>query len=139
MAGIFEDFKTMLHSKRKIQCVLIDDDVTVRNIVSHKLSASENFEVHVAENGIDGLALVHKTSPDLVLLDWIMPDKSGLEVLKEIRAHWSLSHIPIYMLTSRGQMADMEKALAAGATGYFTKPIHLKELCKRLRLAMDRT
>lgn len=122
---------------RRFKCVVIDDDVTVRNIISAKLAKSEHYEMHLAANGEEGLEMVHAVSPNLVLLDWMMPDKSGLEVLKEIRAHRAVSHIPVFMLTGRGQMADMEKALAAGVTGYFTKPIKVDELCKRLRVAMD--
>lgn len=133
----FRDLIDGIIHLRRLKCVVIDDDVTVRNILSARLAKSEHFDVHLAANGEEGLELVHKTSPNLVLLDWMMPDKSGLEVLKEIRAHWSLSHIPVFMLTGRGRMFDMEKALAAGATGYFTKPIKLDELTKRLRIAMD--
>ncbi|MBL4613961.1 MAG: response regulator [Magnetovibrio sp.] len=124
---------------KPFKCVIIDDDVTVRTIISAKLTMSDQYEVHMAADGDEGLDLVHKVSPNFVLLDWMMPNKSGLEVLKEIRAHWSLSHIPVFMLTARGQMSDMEEALAAGATGYFTKPIKLDELCKRVRLALDKT
>lgn len=75
-------FKGMT-SPKAFKCVIIDDDLSVRNIISAKLSLSDNYEVHTACDGEEGLKLVHEISPNFVLLDWMMPNMSGLEVLKK--------------------------------------------------------
>ena len=122
----------------QMKCLIIDDDVNVRNVVSARLASTDNYEVFQASDGDEGIEKALDVLPDFILLDWMMPKMSGLEALKEIRTHRVFKDTPIFMLTGRGKMDDMEVALAAGATGYFTKPISLKELSKRLRLAMDK-
>lgn len=122
--------------KQKI-CLVIDDDPNIRLLLEAKLRKDDQYDVYLAADGDEGVKLARQVSPDVILLDWVMPGKTGINVLKEIRAHWALNHIPIFMLTGRNHVSDMERAIDVGATGYFTKPIKLSVLCKRLRFAMS--
>lgn len=126
-----------LTKSKRLKCLIIDDDVNIQNILKTKLSSSERYEVFQATDGDIGLEIMQEILPDFILLDWMMPKMSGLEVLSKIREDKDFSSMPVFMLTGRGKMHDMETALAAGATGYFTKPIKLKHFLYRLRLALD--
>ena len=80
--------------------------------------------------------MARKHKPDAVLLDWMLPDITGLTVLDWLKGENRTTWTPIFMLTSRNTMADVEKALSRGASGYFTKPVKLLEISNRInRLA----
>ena len=116
-----------------ISVLVIDDDVTIRTMVKFRLGKREGYRVFEAKDGPAGLKIAEKKRPTLILLDWMMPGMDGLEVLKRLKKGGKTSSIPTYMLTAKGKMGDAEKAFAAGADGYFTKPIDLDELSKRIR------
>ena len=120
-----------------ISVLLIDDEVTLRTMVRHRLEKRDGYTVHLAKNGAKGLKLARKKAPTIILLDWMMPGMSGIEVLQNLRKTPKTASIPVYMLTAKGKMGDAEKAFAAGADGYFTKPIDLKELSESLRRRLD--
>ena len=113
--------------------VLIADDEP--NIVASLefLLEHAGFEVKVARTGEDALKLVASFAPDAVLLDVMMPMKSGYEVCREIRADRARCGVKIIMLTAKGGEAEIEQGLAAGADAYVTKPFSTKELVAKVR------
>ena len=114
-------------------CVLvIDDEAQIRKFLDIGLRA-EGYEVLLAANGADGLALAATRSPDLVILDIGLPDREGHDVLAELR-QWS--HVPVLMLSVRDAESEKVKALDAGANDYVTKPFGIQELMARLRAMM---
>jgi DNA-binding response OmpR family regulator len=97
----------------------------------------EGYEVITASDGIEGLRLALEESPDLVVLDVMMPRMSGLEVCKQLRA--KRGSIPIIMLTARGQELDKVVGLELGADDYVTKPFSIRELLARIKAVLRRT
>ncbi|MGH9116295.1 MAG: winged helix-turn-helix domain-containing protein [Acidimicrobiales bacterium] len=95
----------------------------------------EGFLVHVAGDGVEGLQLFDDVRPDLVLLDVWLPQKSGIDVCREIRAR---SEVPIIMVTAKSSEIDTVVGLEVGADDYVTKPYHLRELVARMRAVLRR-
>ncbi len=124
----------MLNLKSTI--LVIDDDATLHSLVKARLEQRDGHKVLSEMSGPAGLKVIKKSTPDLILLDWMMPEMSGLEVLKALKDKESTSKIPIYMLTGKGVMADIEEAFSLGADGYFTKPIALGDLSQKIRKAL---
>lgn len=111
--------------------IIIEDDAFLVKVY-HPKFVSAGFELLTATNGVDGLELIKKESPDLILLDLIMPEKSGFEVLQELKADPVLSAIPVIVLSNLGQEADMKKALEIGAKDYIVKAdTTLKEVIEK--------
>lgn len=112
--------------------VLIADDepniVTSLEYLMHK----RGYEVKVARNGDEALALVESFLPDLVLLDVMMPRRSGYEVCQQIREHSGWQHIKVAMLSAKGREAEVNKGLSLGADVYITKPFSNQELLERV-------
>ena len=108
--------------------VLIADDEP--NIVTSLefLMSKSGYEVQVARNGEEALALVESFRPDLVLLDVMMPQRSGYEVCQRMRAREDWRHIKIVMLSAKGREAEVSKGLSLGADAYVTKPFSNREL-----------
>lgn len=104
--------------KKKI--VIIEDEASLRNALIDFLS-EENFEAIGAEDGEAGLQLAKKESPDLILLDIILPKKDGFEVLTELKNDENTKKIPVILLTNLESPEDIEKAFAIGATTYLVK------------------
>ena len=105
--------------------LIIDDSVFQRRVVSAPLR-KEGFIIYEAVNGNDGLEKVSKLKPDLILLDILMPEKDGLEVLKEL--HDAGNTIPVVMLTSDVQDSTKEECLSLGARVFLNKPVKAEEL-----------
>lgn len=112
--------------------ILIADDE--RNIVTalEFLLQRNGYEVYIARNGEDALKLVEEHKPELVLLDVMMPVKSGYEVCQRMRERADLRHIKIIMLTAKGRDVEMSKGLAIGADLYITKPFSTQELVAKI-------
>lgn len=115
--------------------LIIDDEVQIRRLLRVALEA-ENYQVHEAENGQQGLAEIAGRRPDVILLDLGLPDVEGLEVLKRLR-EWS--EAPVIVLTVRDDEAGKVAALDSGAEDYVTKPFSTPELLARLRAAQRKT
>ena len=113
--------------------VLIVDDEPNRVISLEFLVKKEGFTVAVAADGEEALAKVAEFSPDLILLDVMMPKKSGFEVCETLRADPARSGLKIIMLTAKGRDTEMAKGLALGADAYMTKPFSTKDLIARIR------
>jgi DNA-binding response OmpR family regulator len=118
--------------------LVIEDDTDIRALVEAKLTQS-GHDVHTENDGEAGLAAVRSLAPDLVILDWMLPRLTGLEVCVAMRADDDLTHIPVILLTARAQEADLERGFAAGADDYLTKPFSPRELATRVAVLLDRT
>lgn len=113
--------------------ILIADDEPNIVISLEFLMKREGFEVAVAVDGDDALAKVESFRPDLLLLDVMMPKKSGFEVCETLRAMPEHAHLLIVMLTAKGRDTEVAKGLALGADAYVTKPFSTKDLVARVR------
>jgi len=115
--------------------VVIDDEESVRDVVKAYLE-KDGFTVYVADNGRDGLALAERRSPDLIVLDLMLPDISGEEICQEVR---SRSDVPIVMLTAKASEDERIGGLIAGADDYLVKPFSPRELVARVHAVLRRT
>ena len=95
------------------------------------------FATQIAATGEEALEAVSKEAPDLILLDWLLPGISGLEVLTQIREEGH-SELPIIMLTAKNEVASRVKGLEAGADDYIAKPVHMNELQARISTVLRR-
>jgi len=113
--------------------ILIADDEQNIVISLEFLMKREGYEVSIANDGEEAVARIRAELPDLVLLDVMMPKKSGFEVCQEVKADPALQSVRILMLTAKGRDAEVAKGLALGADAYMTKPFSTKELVERVR------
>ena len=113
--------------------VLIADDEPNILISLEFLMKREGHQVLLARDGDEALALIRSERPALVLLDVMMPKKTGIEVCQAVRADDSLAGVKILMLTAKGRDTDVAQGLGVGADGYMTKPFSTKELAARVR------
>jgi two-component system, OmpR family, KDP operon response regulator KdpE len=118
----------------KPQILVIEDDQQIRRFLRATLEA-EGYQFHEALTAAEGIAQASSRQPDLVLLDLGLPDRNGLEVIREIRG-WS--QMPILVVSARGQERDKIEALDLGADDYVAKPFAVGELLARMRAAMRR-
>ena len=118
--------------------LVIDDSAPIRDVLKAGLHKLGDFDVVDAADGPSGLFAAVEHEPDLILLDWVMPRMTGLEVLQELRNRHETRKTPIFMLTKRDMMSDVMDATDAGADGYFTKPLKLSELTERLKLSLSK-
>lgn len=117
--------------------LVIDDEPDIVEIL--EITLSEFYEVEKAYDGEEGIKKVKEFRPDLVIVDYKMPKKDGIEVCKEIKEDLLLRHIPVIMLTGKGETTDKVKGLDAGADDYIVKPFEPQELLARIRMALRRT
>ncbi len=113
--------------------ILIADDEQNIVISLEFLMKREGYAVSIANDGEEAVAMIRSEQPDLVLLDVMMPKKSGFEVCQEIKSDPRLQAVRILMLTAKGRDTEVAKGLALGADGYMTKPFSTKELVERVR------
>ena len=113
--------------------ILIADDEPNIVISLEFLMKREGYRVVIAVDGEEALDKIRSESPDLVLLDVMMPKKSGFEVCQEVKADPALAAIRILMLTAKGRDTEMAKGLALGANAYVTKPFSTKDLVDKVR------
>ncbi|MEJ1156620.1 MULTISPECIES: response regulator transcription factor [Microbacterium] len=111
--------------------LVVEDDPDVAGLIQMKLSLS-GHDVHVAVDGEFGLQAAAERLPDLIILDWMMPRKNGLEVCLELRATERYAQTKILMLTARSEDIDRQRAMDAGADDYFTKPFSPRALAARV-------
>ncbi|RJE80285.1 phosphate regulon transcriptional regulator PhoB [Paracoccus sp. JM45] len=124
---------------RQAPCVLIVEDEGAQREVLHYNLEAEGFECVVADNGEDALLLVQEEMPDLIVLDWMLPKVSGIEVCRQVKADPSTRNIPIIMLSARAEEVDRVRGLETGADDYVVKPYSVVELMARLRTQLRRT
>lgn len=117
--------------------LLVEDEPAQREILRYNLEA-EGFQVVIAVDGEQAMERVAEGLPDLILLDWMMPHVSGLEVCRRIRARPETRGIPILMLSARSEEVDKVRGLETGADDYVIKPYSVAELMARLRAHLRR-
>jgi pilus assembly protein CpaE len=118
--------------------LVIDDDLESLKLIGLLLQR-QGYEVVAAPAGIDGLAMARNESPDLILLDIMMPEMDGYEVCRQLRADAQLAHIPVIMFTAKTRVDDKVAGFEAGADDYLTKPTHPAELASRIRGLLARS
>ena len=118
--------------------LVVDDNEDVRELIIHILSA-DGFHVFSAHDGDSAIAVLLANSIDLVLLDVMMPGRSGLEVLSEIRsgANKKLHEVPVVMITAKSTLEDIDKALALGASSYIVKPFRGTTVREKVRSILE--
>jgi two-component system phosphate regulon response regulator PhoB len=117
--------------------LIVDDEESLVEILRYNLERA-GFEVASARDGEEALMLIAEHTPDLVVLDWMLPHLSGIEVCRQIRRNGAQA-IPIIMLTARAEEADKIRALNTGADDYLTKPFSPSELAARIHAVLRRT
>ncbi len=117
------------------ELLLIDDDARLTDGIARYLRHA-GYQVEVANDGISGLERFHQVQPDLVVLDVMMPGMDGLELCRKLHEQ---SHVPIILLTARGDETDRVHGLRLGADDYITKPFSLKELEARIEAVLRRS
>ena len=117
---------------------IIEDEPSIIQLVQHNLEKN-GFIVLSSVNGNDGLKELKKFQPDLLLLDWMLPDLSGIDICKNIRKDNSFKDLPIIMLTAKGEEEDKIKGLDSGIDDYLTKPFSFNELIARIKAVLRRS
>ena len=118
--------------------LVVEDEPSQLEVLRYNLEA-EKMRVIATTSGDEGLLLIEENLPDLVILDWMLPDTSGIEVCRRIRRRQQLRDIPIIMLTARSEETDMVRGLETGADDYVVKPYSVKELLARVRRLLRRS
>ena len=118
--------------------LLVEDEPAQREILRYNL-ASEGFDVVMAETGDDAIILVDEVMPDLILLDWMLPGISGIEICRRVKSRRETRAIPVIMLSARSEELDRVRGLETGADDYVVKPFSVSELMARIRTQLRRT
>src|SRR6056300_614619 len=117
--------------------LLVEDESAQREMLAYNLEA-EGFDVITADNGEDGLILVDENDPDLIVLDWMMPQLSGIEVCRRLKSNSKTCQIPVIMLSARADEVDRVRGLETGADDYVAKPYSVIELMARVKAHLRR-
>ena len=112
--------------------ILIVDDIEDNRVLLERALKMSGYRTVSVESGQQALAIMSENTPDLVLLDWMMPGLSGFDTLKRIRESHDAAHLPVIMCTAIGEEANIVDALDAGANDYVTKPVNLPILRARM-------
>ncbi len=118
--------------------VTVEDEIPLITLLKYNLE-KEGYKVKNAETGQEALQLIKSTLPDLVVLDWMLPDFSGIEVCKQIKRDKKLKTIPVLMLTAKSEAEDKIIGFENGVDDYLTKPFNNKELILRLKSLLKRS
>ena len=117
--------------------LVMEDEDALATLLSYNLE-KEGYRVVVAADGEEGMLQIEERLPVLVLLDWMLPKLSGIEVCRRIRGKSETRNMPIIMLTARGEESDRIRGLDTGADDYLTKPFSMSELIARIRAVLRR-
>lgn len=117
--------------------MIIEDEEALALMLRYNLE-KEGYQVTVESRGSKALAEIEKKHPSVILLDWMLPEMSGVEICKLIRAKPDIKNIPVIMLTAKGEEEDKVKGLNAGADDYVTKPFSVPELLARVKTQLRR-
>lgn len=119
--------------------LVIDDDTSLQRLVKARLEKHEKVNISAALNGQDGLDLAIQNKPDLIILDWMLPDIQGPDVLSELKTHQDTKKIPVLMLTGRNKIGEIEEVFSLGAEAYLTKPFSLQKLGEKVTTLLSET
>ncbi len=118
----------------KVKILIIEDEEAIADLLAYGLN-KEGFLTTIAHTGADGLRAIELLQPDMLLLDWMLPDVSGLDICKKVT---ETRNIPIIMLTAKSDITDKIVGLEFGADDYITKPFDLREVIARIRTILRR-
>jgi two-component system phosphate regulon response regulator PhoB len=118
--------------------LVVEDETAQREILAYNLEA-EGFRVAAAETGDEALVLVDEERPDIIVLDWMLPGVSGIEICRRLKARSDTRSVPIIMLSARSEELDRVRGLETGADDYVVKPYSVVELMARVRTQLRRT
>ena len=118
--------------------LVVEDEPAQREVLAYNIAA-EGFDVLTADSGDEALLIARETPPDLIILDWMLPNVSGIEVCRQLKSGTQTARIPVIMLSARSEEVDKIRGLETGADDYVTKPYSLAELLARTRSQLRRT
>jgi two-component system phosphate regulon response regulator PhoB len=118
--------------------LIVEDEPAQREVLAYNLEA-EGFRVSRAENGEEALLLIAEEAPDLIVLDWMLPNVSGIEVCRQLKMRADTRGVPVIMLSARSEEVDKVRGLETGADDYVIKPYSVVELMARVRAQLRRT
>ncbi len=118
--------------------LVVEDEEAISHLLSYNLQ-KEGFTVATSGDGDEAMMRVQEERPDIVLLDWMLPNVSGIELCRQLRSRNETREIPVIMLTARGEEEDRVRGLEIGADDYVTKPFSMTELVARMRAVLRRT
>lgn len=121
----------------KPRILLIEDDPSLTELIHYNLE-QEGFDITTSADGEDGLMRAEEDPPDLILLDWMLPNLSGIEICRRLRRNPATANVPVIMLTARAEEADRIRGLDTGADDYVTKPFSPRELIARIYAVLRR-
>ena len=117
--------------------MIVEDEESLATLLDYNLG-KEGFDTQLSTDGEDALMKIGESSPDIIILDWMLPKISGIEVCRRLRSRNETRNIPILMLTARAEEADRIRGLDTGADDYMTKPFSMNELVARIRAILRR-
>lgn len=117
--------------------LVVEDEPAQREVLAYNLEA-EGFDVSRAETGDEALILVDEDTPDIIVLDWMLPGVSGIEICRQLKLRADTSAVPIIMLSARSEEVDRVRGLETGADDYVVKPYSVVELMARVKLQLRR-
>src|ERR1700757_3677998 len=117
--------------------LVVEDEDALSALLQYNLD-KEGYRVTIASDGEEALVVIDEQMPDLVVLDWMLPKVSGVEVCRRLRARPETRTLPIIMLTARGEESDRIRGLDTGADDYVVKPFSMSELAARIRAVLRR-
>jgi len=124
-------------SPQRPSALVVEDEESLATLLQYNLD-KEGFAVSVCGDGEEALLLIDEQQPDIVVLDWMLPSVSGIEVCRRLRQRPETRNLPIIMLTARGEESDRIRGLDTGADDYLVKPFSMAELSARLRSVLRR-
>lgn len=117
--------------------VIAEDETAVSELLRYNLEA-QGYETAIASDGEEAMLLIDERIPDLILLDWMLPKVSGIEICRRVRSRLETANLPIIMLTARTEESDRIRGLQTGADDYVTKPFSTNELMARIQAVLRR-
>ncbi len=132
---IEETLRKMSDARQKI--LIVDDEMDALLALKVALEA-EGYNIVEAKDGYEAIDTAHSENPDVILLDLMIPGIDGFEVCRQLKSDPVYSHIPVIMLTARGEIDDKVEGIELGADDYVTKPFNLKELKARIKMILRR-
>jgi DNA-binding response OmpR family regulator len=122
----------------KMRVLIVEDDKDILQLLSYNMQAS-GFDVLTSRDGFEAISVARQNLPDFIILDLMLPNMDGFEVCKELKRDGETKHIPILMLTARGEEVDRIVGLELGADDYVVKPFSPRELILRIRAILRRS
>ena len=119
-----------------VKILVVEDEEAISALLAYNLQ-KEGFTVATSADGDEAMLAVDEVKPDLVLLDWMLPNVSGIELCRQLRSRLDTREIPVIMLTARGEEEDRVRGLQTGADDYVTKPFSMSELVARMRAVLS--